>query len=196
MGIKEEKTPVHWNYFIALEDDVVRMSRYLEPTTANFPSYSMELARILFAAASEVDVVAKCLCKKLNDKSKADRITAYKGEITTAFPNLPDTVVEIPRFGLTLTPWILWKGDASPLWWRAYNNVKHHRDTHFSDASLHHALNAVAGLFVLLLFFYEQEAKGGLLSPNPAIFRVGAPFAVDRSMFGSDTNIYQLLPAT
>ena len=194
MGIHEVPTPQHWNYFLALEDDVVRMSRFLEPTTENFESYSLELMRILFGAASETDVVSKRLCRKLNSKSKADNITKYKKEILAAYPQLISAVVEIPRFGLTLTPWVQWETDTSPLWWRAYNKVKHHRHTHFADASLKHTLNAVAGLFVLLLFYYRDEAQNGLLSPDPMIFRAGAPFHVDKLMWGSEANVYQLPP--
>lgn len=194
MDTLEAPTPQHWNYFLALEDDVVRMSRYLDLTTENFESYSLELMRILFGAASEVDVVAKRLCQKLNERSKADNITKYKKEILAVYPQIPSTVVEIPRFGLTLTPWAQWEIDASPPWWRAYNNVKHHRHTHFSEASLRHALNAVAGLFVLLLFYYREEGLNGQLIPDPVILRAGAPFHIDRLMWGAGANAYQLLP--
>ncbi len=194
MGIHEAPTPQHWNYFLALEDDVVRLSRYLEPTTDNFDSYSLELARILFAAASEVDVVAKRLCQDLNAEGNANNITTYKKEILAVHPQMVSAVVEIPRFGLTLTPWVQWKTDPSPLWWRAYNNVKHHRHTHFAEASLKHTLNAVAGLFVLLLFYYRNEGQNGQLTPDPTIFRAGAPFHVDRLMWGPGANVYQLAP--
>jgi len=192
MGIHEAPTPQHWNYFLALEDDVVRLSRYLEPTKDNFDSYSLELARILFAAASEADVVSKRLCQKLKKNSKADNITKYKTEILAAYPQIVSAIVEIPRFGLTLTPWVQWETEASPLWWRAYNNVKHHRHTHFAEASLKHTLNAVAGLFVLLLFYYREEGQNGQLNPNPTIFRAGNPFHVDKQMWGAGTNFYQL----
>lgn len=194
MGIHEAPTPQHWNYFLALEDDVVRLSRYLEPTSENFDSYSLELARILFAAASEVDVVAKRLCQELDTKSKANNIIKYKKEILAAHPGMVSAIVEIPRFGLILRPWIQWETDDSPLWWRAYNNVKHHRHTHFAEASLKHTLNAVAGLFVLLLFYYRNEGQNALLAPDPTIFRAGAPFHVDRPMWGPVVNIYQLAP--
>lgn len=173
---------------------MVRMSRFLEPTSDNFESYSLELMRILFGAASEVDVVSKRLCRKVNSKSRADSIIKYKGEILNVYPQLTCAIVEIPRFGLTLTPWVQWETDVSPLWWRAYNNVKHHRHSHFADASLKHTLNAVAGLFVLLLFYYRDEAQNGLLSPDPVIFRAGAPFHTDKLMWGSEANVYQLPP--
>ena len=154
MTIQETPTLQHWNYFLALEDDVVRMSRYLELTSDNFDSYSLELVRILFGAASEVDVVSKRLCQKLNEKSNANNITKYKQEILAVYPQITSVVIEIPRFGLTLTPWVQWNiTDSSPLWWRAYNNVKHHRHTHFAEASLKNTLNSVGGLFVLLLFY-------------------------------------------
>jgi hypothetical protein len=194
MGIQEALTPQHWNYFLALEDDVIRLARYIEPTADNFDSYSLELMRILFGAASEIDVVAKLLCRKLSDQSKADNITKYKKEILTAYPQFTSATVEIPRFGLTLTPWVQWMTDPSPLWWRANNNVKHHRDTHFAEASLKNTLNAVAGLFVLLLFYYRDEGRNGRLNPDPIIFRAGAPFHVDRLMWGDRTNVYRLQP--
>lgn len=193
MGIQERAILLHWNYFLALEEDVVRLSRYLEPTESNFNAYSLELARILFAAASEVDVVAKQLCKKLNSKSKARVITEYRKDIVGAYPQLPSAIVDISRFGLTLTPWDQWENGESPIWWRAYNNVKHQRHTHFAEASLKNTLNAVSGLFVLLLFFYREEARHGQLAPDPGLFRIGYPFHVDRSMWGVDTNLYQLI---
>lgn len=192
MGIHEAPTPEHWNYFLALEDDVVRLARYLEPTNDNFSAYSLELARILFAAASEVDVVAKRLCSKLDSESKADNISKYKKEILSAYPQFTSAIVQVPRFGLTLTPWTQWKLEGSPLWWRAYNHVKHQRHTHFPEASLKNALNAVAGLFILLLFFYRDEGRQGLLSPDPAIFRAGRPFIVDQPAWGPAINLYSL----
>lgn len=159
MGIHEEPTPQHWNYFLALEDDVVRLSRYIEFTTDNFDAYSLELARILSSAAAEVDVVAKQLCAKLDETAKADNISKYREIIQPAYPALVDALVLIPRFGLTLHPWEQWANGSKPFWWGAYNNVKHHRHTKFSDASLKNALNSVAGLFVLLLFFYREESQ-------------------------------------
>lgn len=194
MGIVETKTLHHWNYFLALEDDVVRLARYLEPTSDNFGAYSLELARILSTAASEVDVVAKQLCRKLNPDSKADRITAYMKGITAAHPEIIHAETSIPKFGLGFNPWEQWGQQKSPLWWQAYNKVKHHRHTHFQEANLKHALNAVAGLFIMLLFFYKEEGREGMLSPNPVLFKAGPPFCVDRFFYDQNTTVYSLDP--
>ncbi len=183
----------HWNYFLALEDDIVRMSRYLEPSETNFPAYSLELARILITAASEVDVVAKLLCKKIDPNTKTRTADGYRKTIVPALEKLPEAIVTLPKFGLTLTPWEQWgKEDKNPLWWKAYNDVKHQRHEHFTDANLKHTLNAVAGLFLLLLFLYRDEGRNGDLIPEPVVFLPGAPFIVDYNFYGKPIAHYFL----
>lgn len=192
MGIQESPTPRHWNYFLALEDDLGRLSRYLEPTEANFEAYSLELARILFAAASEVDVVAKQLCKQIDPASTANNIDQYRAELMGHRPEIVQSHVSIPKFGLSLSPWERWAHNQNPIWWKAYNKVKHERHLHFPEANLKHALNSVAGLFSLLLFHYSQEAHDGALSPDPVLFRAGAPFQVDKLFYAPHTFTYRV----
>jgi hypothetical protein len=108
--IEQSPTAQHWNYFLALESDVSTVSRYLEPAQANFEAYSLELARLLFAAASEVDVVCKQLCRRLNAESIASGINAYREEITRHYPEIASARVSIPKFGLSFLPWERWSG--------------------------------------------------------------------------------------
>ena len=56
---------LHWNYYLALDNDMARVSRFIEFNPANLQVFSLELAHLLFAASSEVDVVAKALCDVL-----------------------------------------------------------------------------------------------------------------------------------
>jgi hypothetical protein len=70
--------------------------------------------------------------------------------------------------------------------------VKHHRNTYFSQASLKNALNAIAGLFILLLFFYRDEAQNARLNPAPVLFHAGAPFIVDYSFYPPPATFYKL----
>ncbi len=190
MGIQVKPILQHWNYFLALDNDVAHLARYVEPVAENFSTYSLELARILFAAASEVDVLAKLLCKKIDENSKAKSIDKYREEIFAAFPKISGAVVTVPRFGLTLSPWDPWVEGKTPLWWNAYNNVKHQRHTHFLEANLKHALNSVAALFILLLYYYREEGETGLLNPLPGFFQAGYPFASGQNVFGLGEIIY------
>lgn len=190
---KSAQTTQHdWNYFLALDDDVARLSRYLDITEDNFNSYSLELARILFVAASEIDVIAKRLCQKLNLDSKAKCIEQYRKTILPKYPQIKGALVEMPRFGLVLDPWGQWDKNISPIWWTAYNKVKHHRNTHFFQASLENALNAIAGLFILLLFFYRDESENARLNPTPVLFQAGAPFVLDYSFYAPPATFYKL----
>ena len=41
---------LHWNYFLVIEEDLGRLSRYVEFNLANNKTYSIEMARILMAS--------------------------------------------------------------------------------------------------------------------------------------------------
>jgi hypothetical protein len=160
VAIELTSTPKpHWNYFIALERDLEVVSRYVEFTQENYETYSIELAHVLFAAASEVDVVAKRLCQRLNPEKRPTTITAYGPILVAGLPTIASDIVLVPRYGLTLTPWAQWaevERQEPPLWWSDYNKVKHQRDEYFKRATLKNALNAMAGLMRLLVYFYRH----------------------------------------
>lgn len=175
MGIEqsETKSPIHWRSFLALEQDLDLLSRYVEISKENFSTYSLELSALLLSAGSEVDVVAKQLCQKLKPKSKSRNIGHYAQQIASSIAAVPAFLVLVPKFGMTLNPWQNWRGKVRkrPAWWAAYNSVKHERHKSYHDANLGNALNALAGLLVLTLYLYRDLAVAGKLSPNPTLFR-------------------------
>ncbi|ODU27074.1 MAG: hypothetical protein ABS93_03595 [Thiobacillus sp. SCN 62-729] len=191
MAIEEAGRLIDWNLFLSLEDDIAQLARYIEPTEQNFQTYSIELARLLLASCAEVDVTAKQLCIKLDDRN-AKSIDAYRKTITATYPRISECLVTLPRFGLTLRPWDNWKQNEKPLWWSGYTNIKHQRHTHFPDANLKNVLNAVSGLFVLLIFLHREKAKEGKLAPDPRIFEIGPPITTDSLMWGDGTRTYYL----
>ena len=169
MGIKTGRTPKHWNYFLSIEEDIADVSRWVEFDKANFSCFSIQLARLLMVASAECDVIAKRLCDDIDKEAKAQSINRYREVIVERHPNLPESKVEIPRFGLELTPWLNWKKENyPPLWWSANNKVKHHRNTHFNQATLENALNSSAGLFMLLAIYYGRRERS--VTPAPTLF--------------------------
>jgi len=169
-NISAPEVPPHWTYFLCLEEDIVRLSRWIEFAEANFGCYSIEIARLLMAACAEVDVVAKLVCKSIDPKSKANGIGEYQETIVAAFPSLPLGTASIPRHGIRLRPWENWdRPKSSPGWWTAYNKVKHHRTEHFPKASLQHLLNATAGLLILLTLLHRGKLEA--LNPPTQLFR-------------------------
>lgn len=171
MSIQSNATHIHWKYLIAIERDLDTLSRFIEFDEANFGCYSIEIARLLLAAAAEVDVVCKQLCTINNHSSKAENINHYRDELAPAYPNVPTFNVVMPRYGLVLTPFVEWKQpNGVPRWWTAYNKTKHHRHTHFDNANLESTLNAIAGLFVMTLYLYRLDAESAALSPSAQLF--------------------------
>jgi hypothetical protein len=159
MGIQVSQSFIHWNYFIALENDLAQVSRYIEFDRNNFRTYSIELAHLLLASASEVDVVAKGICSFLEPATRADNINNYQDIIRQNIPEFTKETVYVPRFTLTLNPWSGWKTDKSPLWWRSYNKVKHERSEHFPEANLKNVLNSMGGLLITVFYFYKLKFK-------------------------------------
>jgi len=170
MAIQETKSLLHWNYFLALESDVERLARYVEFTNQNFGTYSIEIAHLFLAASSEVDVVAKQLCSRMDPATTATNIFQYRELLRRCLPELENSIVAIPRYGLDLRPWSNWLGDNNPDWWQAYNDVKHHRDEHFAQANLKNVLNAMASLFLVILYYYRDNTEYNRLEPIPSIF--------------------------
>ena len=183
--IQATESNLHWNYFIALERDLEVVTRYVEFCESNFEVYSIEFAHLLFAAASEVDVIAKLLCARLRHEAPRDNINNYRTILAAGIPNLTTTQIFVPRYGLTLTPWENWSDNSNPVWWRSYNNVKHQRDTHFSQATLKNALNALGALLIVTHEHYRfalaTPATGHLshrdttieLQPESTLLRFG-----------------------
>lgn len=167
MGIEVKESPLHWNYFLALESDLAQVSRYIEFDEKNFRTYSIELAHLLLASSSEVDVIAKGICGFLEPDSPADNINHYREIINRNLPSFIKEKVFVPRFSLTLKPWSNWnlvKNPQNPLWWRSYNKVKHERNEYFAEANLKNVLNSIGGLLITVFYFYKL--KFSIDNPN------------------------------
>ncbi|BBE11033.1 hypothetical protein HH1059_11000 [Halorhodospira halochloris] len=88
MSFQSGRVFLHWNYYIALEQDLAKLSRYIEFTEGNFSTYSIELAHLLLAASSEVDVVMKELCSILSPNDRRRNIGDYKRVVERGLPRV------------------------------------------------------------------------------------------------------------
>jgi hypothetical protein len=191
MTIKTSIIEPHWNYLLALDSDLTQLSRYIEFNAKNYDCFSLEIVRILLAAASECDVVAKQLCEKITPSCGADKIHAYRNVIVQQLPQIPTFEIIIPRYGISIQPWEeLRQTNGVPFWWTAYNKVKHERHIQFHQATLKSGLYAVSGLFVLLLYFYRDKANRGELVPSPQILRANDQYIQGVDLLGVDSGIW------
>ncbi len=155
----------YWQYFLAIEASLNKTIQYVELTSNNYKTYSIEFARILLSASSEVDVICKLLCQKIDATKRNKNIDDYREIITEKYPNFYSMKILIPRYGIELIPWEKWRNQENPGWWKGYNSVKHERSSNFQDANLENTLNAVAGLFCLVVYYYQPELFALKLNP-------------------------------
>lgn len=155
--IEVSKSLIHWNYFLALEKDLEATSRYIEFIEANFKTYSIELAHLLLASSSEIDVVIKGLCALIAPTRERKNINDYKTIIKSHLPEFINEYIFISRYGISLKPWDNWLGEENPHWWRSYNNVKHERDIYFNQANLENVIRSMGALLITNFYFYKKQ---------------------------------------
>lgn len=169
------------------------VSRYVAFTPDNWDCYSIELARIILAACSEVDVVAKQICGGVKNGQGANNIENYRQILRPTFGNIEKFQVVVRRHALELVPWENWAKDQTPNWWSDHNSVKHERHVHFGKANLQNAINCVAGLYVMVLYLYLDAAESGHLRPPPFLFAPGDDFAAGYvADYDMPTPVYRL----
>ncbi len=171
MGIQRTDASLHWSYFLALEEDLERLSRFVD-FSANDETYSLEIARLLLSSSSEVDVVLRQLSKIYVEDSLASNINAYFPIVREHTDDFIKFEVTLPRYGLTLQPWSNWEENEPPLWWQAHNKVKHHRHEHFTKASLKNCLIAVAALYISVLYLLKAQGVDEEALQIPRILNV------------------------
>ena len=183
---------VHWRYFLTLDDDLLRASRYVEICEDNLTCHSIELSRVVIMASVESEVVAKQLALRIDAASNPKNMGDCRAILAGHFKSLPTVEIHALNGLITLQPWKAWVDGTRPDWWEAYTNLKHSRHIHFREANLRHALEAVAGLMVLSVFLYEQAAFDGQLNPSPQLFSFGRPITTDRSFYNQSNLIYKI----
>jgi len=171
MTILTGRIQPHWNFFLAIENDLEHISRFIEFDQRNFKCFSLEIVRVLMAASAEVDIVCKQICKRLEPTHNPRSINSYREIILKQYPMIKRFTVLLPKFGLTLHPWINWEKNSPPKWWTANNKIKHERHLKFAEGNLKNMLNSVAGLFVVVLYLYIDMAESGQLIPSTRMFR-------------------------
>jgi hypothetical protein len=158
----------YWQHFLALESDFATTSRYVEFSDRNFATFSIEYAKLLLAIGSEVDVLCKIICEKIESTAKRGNIDDYRACIA-AHTQIATEEVLIRRYNLSFKPWDAWLHSKNPLWWKSYNNIKHQRDAHFNEANFENCANAISGLFAVVLYCHTAEKSAETLEPYPIL---------------------------
>ena len=159
----------YWQYFVALEEDLAKTSRFVEVDEANMDTFSLEFARLILSVGSEIDILAKVICAQHGLPIPLKNINGYRKAITGRFPGFVKLQVNISRFGLELEPWRCWHDGKNPDWWKAYTDVKHERHLKFKRATLRNTIECIAGLFVMVCYVCHAELRANEAMPWPQL---------------------------
>lgn len=140
--------------FEILSSDFRRLAEYVEPANGNLKTYSHRLYELLLRACTDFESVCKEeLVATGYRKPAADmNINDYKTlEGSLQLEQFHVGILIWRPAPVYLQPFGGWSSAAPPLgWYRAYNTVKHNRNSQFDEANLDHVRLSLAGLFALL----------------------------------------------
>ena len=147
----------HWNYFRILEQDLESCFRYVTPVTSHFSVYSDEFGKLILVACSELENALQSLVKHIAPKAACNNLGDLRSVVLDRFPNFTLARVEAVRYGLIVKPWENWEKEPPDWWKNGYNKIKHDRAGNPDASTLARALNAIAGLEVVLLYLYRHK---------------------------------------
>lgn len=151
------KSKLYWRFFLKAENDFINILSFIEFHPNNFQAHSIEFVRLFLSLGSEVDTILKLICSQKEDLTQYPEMKDYINYMNKHHPRFYDNQVLIPAYQYPIIPWEKWKDNSSPDWWTSYNKLKHNRAKEFKRANLENTLNALAGLYILLLAYYKSE---------------------------------------
>lgn len=158
---REEFMQNIWNYYLILEEDFLKVERFIEIEEDNFNTYSKEFVKQFQAICSELDVMFKMFCGyKLTEGNKS--MFDYSKYMKENYPEISNKKAVLIQNGIEIQPFQNWKHDSKEKtleWWTSYNKVKHNRFEKEKLANLKNVLYSLAGLFLIEKFYYLRKVK-------------------------------------
>ena len=209
----------YWAHYISLEKEFTNTLRYVTLDSNNYTTYSEAYFKLLLAIGSEVDVVLKTYCELIDSSFNGDNIVDYRNCININKPAFFTQEVIVHEDKIKLRPWD--NHDASgaicsPCWWTAYNKCKHNRtdlgtiagktQEFFKFANMEYALNALAGLYQVILYAYKilataENNKVEVPLPGSRLFKLNGADWDNVQFFGDfatyiDNGVFSIVTST
>lgn len=160
----------YWPVYDRLESEVRELTLFISLEDVHLDVFSMKLAELVLRIGQECENAGKTLATKRRLSPPSGTIQRLSfpslGNLLCSAIDLSTKVVEViwAYQSLTtklLTPFASWSPAASnsPVWYQAYNGLKHDRNTHFDKGSYRNVLEALAGLFILNLWLRQDDIE-------------------------------------
>jgi hypothetical protein len=147
----------------SLFESLAVVFRVAHPTLGNLDTYGSAIRNLIILACTEVEAQWKGVLDANNYSKPGDRLTTQDYCLLRPAMRLDEYKLELIRYpdlpGIApFRGWFCSTSTQSLPWYNAYNQVKHDREANFKDASLAHAIDAVAGCVVMLAAQFGERA--------------------------------------
>ncbi len=144
-------------------DDLNEVFKVIDPNKHNKKTYGHALRNIIILACTEIDMMMKHILEN-NHCPSINKSYTTKDYIKLLEPlKLNDYRIGFHRFGnSSYSPFWRWekKKPSDSIWWyKAYNEIKHDRETKYKFANLGTAINAVMAFAIVLIAQYGYRNK-------------------------------------
>ena len=160
-----------WFFYMDIEEEFLDISKIIPIDSVNSETFSFKYMKLLMVICSEINLILTNFMDFKEFEYEKKNIIWYEKFISTFFPNFKSSSVTCYKsyhnYNEIITPFLDWDNNNSPLWWSINNKVKHNRDEldeekgieKFKSANQLIVLNALAGLFILEMYFYNEIVK-------------------------------------
>lgn len=142
--------------YLFLESKLLNIFNFIEPTTQNFKTHSIQNYELLIQACMEIE-------NNFKEILTANRYPGDTQNWTMKDYSKLNEILKLNEYSWQLNisnekhvfcPFQAWSNNSENCsrldWYHSYNQVKHNRTTRFSEASLENDLFALTGLLTLL----------------------------------------------
>lgn len=145
--------------FLLLQEDVLDLFSYVEPSDKNLETYSHRIQQLLMRACVEIEANLTAIFLDNKYPAAQGNLTMHQYRLIDISHRLSSYEIRVPAWqgskGLR-TPFCGWK-DAPLPWYQAYNKSKHNRHENFKLATFDALMDAFCGLCALLAAQFHDE---------------------------------------
>ena len=161
---------IFWNIYKNIERELIEISNIIHIDDNQLSVYSPKITELLIRTVVEVEAISKELYFKNGGDKANDNQLFFDTDCIDFLENKwllskKKVIVSAPNFyfnnedNRVLTPLrkANKRGSSSSKWLRAYQAVKHNRNNSLPKGNLEHLIEALAGLYVLNIYYKDLE---------------------------------------
>jgi len=147
---------MHWEFYLGLEDDFLRASRYVDFSESNLTTHSQFFTQALASACLEFECVNKTIAS-VAEWHEIRNICDIKSLYDKKHKLIFSTQLQSLRGEWNIKPFSDWTNEERPIWWQAYNSIKHDRHNSSSNGNLQNAMYATGASYIANLILANTE---------------------------------------